>query len=397
MTIDTLTMFVMICIISTVLAIAVGLIARPDEPEGTGYWSLALLLNSTAYVLYILRGHISDWISIVLANVALSGAFAAFLMGVLQFQRRTLPKKLIFAPVVLEAILFVWLIDAQNGRHIANAITLPGQMFWIVGLMLQQRHTTTGRGQYFVITGFLGLIATLINQGVSAFLNLHSISTIWMQSPAQTMVFLLAPVFTILISLGLVVMTKERTDERNRTLATRDELTGLFNRRAILESLAHHLTLAKRGLQPLSLLMVDIDFFKRVNDTYGHPSGDKVLSTMAALLSQHVREQDLVGRVGGEEFLIVLPNTPLEGAIRLAETLRMQVANTEFHCVDGLAIHITASFGACGLDMDKPQDGSELVNQADQALYKAKHSGRNRVDRYEPEGSAASTAERGGE
>lgn len=124
-------------------------------------------------------------------------------------------------------------------------------------------------------------------------------NAIWTPHLVQTVIFLVSAIGVVVViairalSLGLVVMTKERADERNLNLALRDDLIGLINRRALLKALAQHLSATKRHGQPLSLLMVDVDFFKRVNDTHGHLSGDKVLKTMAEAVTQRTRGQDL--------------------------------------------------------------------------------------------------------
>lgn len=169
----------------------------------------------------------------------------------------------------------------------------------------------------------------------------------------------------------------ERLQAALQELAVRDGLTGLFNRRYLDETLEREVSRARRDGHPLSLVMLDIDFFKRVNDTYGHQLGDEVLKALAAALMDDVRAEDVACRFGGEEFLILLPNMPLDAARVRAESWRKSVE--ALMLVHGeFAVRITISLGVAAY----PEHGKtpdELTRSADQALYRAKHSGRNCV------------------
>jgi diguanylate cyclase (GGDEF)-like protein len=157
-----------------------------------------------------------------------------------------------------------------------------------------------------------------------------------------------------------------------------DAVTGLRNRRYIDEFLAVECLRARRYGAPLSVLMADLDHFKQVNDRYGHPAGDAVLRGMAHLLEGTLRAADVGGRYGGEEFVVILPQTDLEGAAEFGERLRSAVDSTSFEISGEAPIHVTLSAGAAELDakMARPED---LVAAADAALYEAKGAGRNRV------------------
>lgn len=157
-----------------------------------------------------------------------------------------------------------------------------------------------------------------------------------------------------------------------------DGLTGVFNRRAFDERLAEECRSADRHGQPLSLLMVDIDFFKRVNDTHGHPAGDRVLQAVAQVLGEACRPGDVVARYGGEEFSVILPDTDADGAIEVAERLRETVAGTQVECSSGSAVSITVSIG-CAYRPSGTLTPENAVKVADVALYQAKETGRNRV------------------
>ena len=165
--------------------------------------------------------------------------------------------------------------------------------------------------------------------------------------------------------------------------ATIDPLTGLHNRREFDQRLAEEWARYKRYTRPLSLIMLDIDHFKQVNDNYGHECGDRVLFTLAGLMRSSVRVQDTVCRFGGEEFIVLLPETPLPAAFQVAENLRLRVAEHAFLCQD-LALRIHVSLGVAGAAGDKPPTAEELVKMADQSMYRAKQDGRNRTVALHP-------------
>ncbi len=163
-------------------------------------------------------------------------------------------------------------------------------------------------------------------------------------------------------------------------LASTDPLTGLANRRAFFDTLEIEVARSRRYARPLALLMIDVDGLRAVNDTRGHPAGDKLLAALAAILREGVREVDLPARYGGDEFAVLLPETTLDGAAIAAERLRVAVAGASFD--DGLAL--TLSLGVAATPPLDPE-GENLVAQADAALYRAKNSGGNRVALIEPD------------
>lgn len=161
-----------------------------------------------------------------------------------------------------------------------------------------------------------------------------------------------------------------------RTLATQDLLTGLFNRGTLDKHLAFFHNQCQNTGATASLLMLDIDFFKKVNDTYGHQMGDTVLKQVANTMHRRVRESDICGRYGGEEFCIILPNTNVAGAKQVAEMLRVAVSNLNFtHGVETFGVTISIGI-SCLSESNGPNEALKL---ADDNLYRAKETGRNRV------------------
>ena len=162
--------------------------------------------------------------------------------------------------------------------------------------------------------------------------------------------------------------------------ALRDGLTKLFNKRYLMDRLDSELKFAQRHETSLSLLLIDIDHFKKVNDTHGHLAGDAVLAHIAQLLTRAVRNEDVVARFGGEEFAIILRAIGVDPAVQMAERLRklVELTSTDF---SGTALRATVSIGVAGFPSTAAIVPDALVEAADQALYRAKHAGRNRVSR----------------
>jgi len=175
-----------------------------------------------------------------------------------------------------------------------------------------------------------------------------------------------------------IVMENSRLFERVQNLAIRDSLTGLFNHRHVLGLLAREVERAGRYPGGMSVLMLDVDHFKRTNDEHGHLAGDAVLRDVARLLQDTLRTVDSVGRYGGEEFLVILPHTPPEEGRRTAERIREQIEQHAFR-VGSRELRVTVSVGVASWEMEGRNSPEALIREADQALYRAKEEGRNRV------------------
>lgn len=250
----------------------------------------------------------------------------------------------------------------------------------VFGMMLfNSRHV-------FIATGMIWIEIILIGSAVS--LGYLPDAPLYIKpegAPTFALLWFLGQVLIGLpaVVLGLFIVRSLLNDLRRReekilALSRRDGLTGVWNRRYLTEMLEHELAVSRRSSSLLSVVMIDLDFFKKINDTHGHAMGDQVLVLTAATLQQAIRETDYVGRYGGEEFVVVLPACDEKTAMVIAERCRSMIAalivNTE-----GMLLPISASFGVSTTVANSPQDSSNLLNSADKALYQAKHAGRNRV------------------
>jgi len=198
--------------------------------------------------------------------------------------------------------------------------------------------------------------------------------------------FLSKPVNTLELQIRMSSMLriKQLADELDRVakhlaeLATIDGLTQIANRRAAEQRLTHEFQRARRYRHPLAYIIIDIDHFKAVNDHYGHPIGDKVLVEVAAAIRRSIRTTDLVGRWGGEEFVVLAPETPAKSAVIVANRIRTNIAQSTADQREQGIPTVTASLGVATTELQLPSE-AELVARADKALYRAKHEGRNRV------------------
>jgi diguanylate cyclase (GGDEF)-like protein len=293
-------------------------------------------------------------------------------------------------------------LNFRNASHIRIRYRLMGiENEWVETAERNLRYPRLEPGPY-------RLQAVAVDETDSAVSPIEEVSFVitplwWQSGPLRLTVVLLIALAVVLAwrwSVHLLVMQKRhleeaverrtqdlekekgellRTREQMRHFAEHDDLTGLWNHRIIVERLRQEVERSRRECSPLSVILVDLDHFKAVNDTFGHPSGDMVLREIGAIFQAAVRSYDWVGRYGGEEFLLILPGSGFEGARMRAEQLRTAVEEAYIH--DGeRAIPVTASFGvASGL----PSHFETLINAADAALYRAKDNGRNRIEATE--------------
>ncbi|OGS91092.1 MAG: hypothetical protein A2Z95_05495 [Gallionellales bacterium GWA2_60_18] len=346
--------------------------------DGMGLWAVAMLLETLTWMLIAARGFVPDVLSIVVANGFKAGAHALILAAICEFQRRSVPRWQYFLPVALALLMVVLLLDDLRGRIIWGSLIYGFQVALIVRALLSDAETRAGRawrllfGGLLIILLVLGLRAVAVLAGWGEFAEPKDVLT----HPVQIIAFIAVMATAMLGSIGFVLMVKERADREIMHLAMTDSLTGVPNRRALMDHAAY--ILAQRSGMPLALLMIDVDRFKRINDTCGHPAGDEVLRQVAGLLAGRLRGGDVLGRYGGEEFCVIAPDTDAAGALALAESLRETVASTLLFTGCGeLAVTVSIGFAQCPANSARTLQ--ELLAEADAALYRAKESGRNCV------------------
>ncbi len=347
--------------------------------QGLNKWALAVLLETFTWLLIAGRGVIPDEFSVVLANLFKAASFAMFLAAVYEFQRRDFALWKFFVPVVLQVAVSGLLIDDIAGRFVWGGVIYVFQMVLIVHALLSDSETRMGRAWRLLYGGSIMILVVLAMRAVAALSGMvdfaqpqNHIAMHWV----QVVTFISVMATALLGSVGFILMIKERTDREIMHLAMTDSLTGVPNRRALMDQAA--LVLAQRSGRPMSLLMIDVDHFKRINDTYGHPAGDEVLRQATALMAQRLRGGDVLGRYGGEEFCVIAPDTDTPGALILAEALREIIAITPLQTEAG-EVTVTVSIGIACCSAEAGRELKRMLAEADAALYQAKQAGRNCV------------------
>ncbi len=277
---------------------------------------------------------------------------------------------------------------------LANTLVLAGALVLVAAMpptrrLIARLPKGRVRGRWYVMLAFMLLFLLGYLGYALAFWNRH-------ERPIDLLVpviFLLGACFVALnavLSLQTVEALLRLSLLEKENIA--DPLTGVYNRRYLDRRLNEEVSRARRHGLPLTVLMLDIDHFKRINDDHGHQAGDQVLAQFADLTKRQLREPDLVARYGGEEFLVIAPQTTRHDALNLAERLRARIESNTFTVTnmaaqgERLEIRVTCSIGVAGLS-DEIVRADMLVHCADKNMYHAKHAGRNRVNADEPAGA----------
>lgn len=369
----------MVIVSSVVMAGALLVLGGWRRQDGLVYWAGALLLGGAGYALFLMRGHLPDAFAVVLANTMVSAMFSGLTAAVQCFQGQP-PRwlRLLTAPALMAALMVYGLGDLVLRVVLANLL-MAAQTLWLLRCLHSTDAGTTGRGALLLTAGLALECGVLLLRSASAPMFAQQGASVLISNTVQTLTFMTAFIALLVTSMGFVFMGKERADQLNRRLAAQDELTGISNRRSIIAALERDVARSLRTREPLALMMLDVDHFKQVNDRHGHLAGDAVLRHVAGVLQQRVRAQDIVGRYGGEEFLVVLPDTGHEGAYQLA--LQLCAAVQAAPCLwNGQTISVTVSIGVFGSRLEPHDHWDLLLHAVDSALYRAKEAGRNRVE-----------------
>lgn len=386
--ITSITVVGMIAGLSVATAMILNWLVQKQQP-GVSFWAMAYVFSSTGFILIGLRPHIPGFWSVVFANALLTGSWCFIWVGLRRFIGRTvdgwLAAGLLLATHAGGVAYFLYIAPDVAARIVLYSVInsiLVG--LCILELLRHARHVSE-RTIYYALAGILAcrfvfnvirLVHTLINAPVE---NLLTAGAIHKLSFIEGIVdsVMLACCLIIASSLRLRVKLEE-SQTKLEELASTDDLSGLCNRRRFMELATREIDRSRRYGRPLSLIMLDVDHFKSVNDNHGHQCGDDVIKSIGDMLRRELRDQDISSRIGGEEFAILLPEASSDAAAEVAERLRMVQASQQTHCGDGSVVSCTASFGITELT-DGDVTIYDMLPRADQALYAAKLSGRNRV------------------
>jgi len=352
---------------------------RDTEPSpGLRFWTWARLVAGTTQLLAFARPQLG---MPALALIEPLGWFAGWALEVAAYctffklrnwKRVVIP---IAGLALLAAACCVPLADASYGDLmglIACVFSLSSIATACVLLNPKLKNSTLLQRIIGLNNGVFGL--AIAGWAIGAFLRgeLNMLET----DRSQMAAYISGYMLMIVNGFGFLLMSKQRNDAIMQRLATYDDLTGLLNRRAFLARANEARMLALRLRKPIALLMIDIDHFKRLNDRFGHATGDEALVLFARTGGAILREHDILGRMGGEEFALAMPGTDLEGALQAAERLRQATMEIALLSCGG-SYQMTVSIGLVVIDAN--EDLPAALARADRALYEAKRNGRNRV------------------
>lgn len=350
--------------------------------RGPGYWSVGNLVVGLGMILVLIQ--LDATRALFLPGVAMIGAgLSLYINGIQAFVGKAPDHRIPAVIFILLAAVDVYFMLVKH--DIRTTVIIDALVFAVIYLACARLTFSPDEGVlgnlYWIASSLFMMLALLmIGRAVSASSVDISVFDSFATWPVNAYTFMLGAVSQFFISSLFVLMLGYQLNQNLESIATIDGLTGILNRRGLEDAANKMQGVCKRINLSMAVLLIDIDHFKKVNDQFGHLSGDDVLKHLAATISNILRTGDVAGRYGGEEFCVFLPNTNENDASVLAERIRAGIEATPFKDYD-LIINITVSIGVA----DSVRAGYEfkgLVAAADGAMYAAKNSGRNRVTRY---------------
>jgi diguanylate cyclase (GGDEF)-like protein len=383
MQIDVRTLIVLGAVMCAVMGLLFGLSVRrlpPDERAGIRIWAGGLFLQPLAWGLFAARGAIPDLLSIVLANTLLMLALCECARAMRRYLCLSERRVWLWSmPIVVAAV--VWWFSAVVPHYSLRVIVMSAGTGFALAMMaaallpaLRAGGSVPGRMVFWLSLVGIAIFGARIVWHIR---HPHPDGTLFEATASDALALGYAATAPVFMSLAFLLMHHERAYRQMHTMATVDALTGVLSRGA-LEAQGKRLLHESRRLgRPVSLLMIDVDHFKRINDRHGHAAGDEVLRRIAARIRSQMREEDLVGRIGGEEFLALLPGTTGEQARAVASRIHGCVRADPVAYLD-LSLTATVSVGVIEATPEAT-DWSALLTRADDAMYDAKRAGRDRV------------------
>ena len=370
--IDVQTMLVVMLVSSVLMAAVLWFAYAGRFRDGLAKWTASLWAQALAWLVFAARDILPELLCLAMGNALLVLTASLQYGAIREFRRHTVSNALIWAAFAAAFAAFV-LLDEARWEGTAGTL-LYGAANLLIAISALRDPTHEGmRGCRFLAGCYVFAAATLIATAWTAPRGTASAATV---NAYHGYLYLGTYALIIAGSFAFLLMHKARADEEASRLATTDPLTGVFNRRTFIELAEQELARSRRAETPVSIMMLDLDHFKRVNDTFGHLAGDEVLVAFTRLIRDCVRRGDLVVRYGGEEFCVLLPATTLFAATALAERIRNRCGSRP---LTDKAFKVTVSIGLTAYSGRKDALLADLLARADEALYRAKGEGRNQV------------------
>lgn len=351
----------------------------PRDIVGLADWAKAVVLIGCASGLASLRGYWPDVFSVVgAAGLLLVGQFL-LIVGLLRYSGKPVRWRPTLDVIVALLILIVWLTYGSQhyqGRVFVMALAHIG--FFAAGAVLAWRTRPTGFGSRFLAAFFVLGVVVAVWRIATLPAAVSESDELFDHNPIQQIYLGMFSLGVLGLSIGFVLLANERLRAALEFMATRDPMTSALNRRAFFARTEVEWARSQRSHRALAVVTSDIDFFKKVNDTYGHHVGDLVIKDFAARTGAMLRVPDILARFGGEEFVILLPETGLVEARQVAERIRKEIEKKRDAALPAytVSLGVAATLGEPG----QAADIEALLAEADAALYRAKQNGRNRVE-----------------
>ncbi|MEO7496299.1 MAG: GGDEF domain-containing protein [Massilia sp.] len=381
---DLRTVMVMMAGINLLFAALLALVAlHADTVKGARQWAVGTLLLGVAYAAAgLLMSSPPAGILVTLA-VILALGLGLMYNGIEAFEDKPCSYRLTIALAAWMALQTCWFTVVREdvqGRIAANWLVYSLVNLACARALFVRIAQPLRTAYWLAAASFLAIAAATMARAAVAIFSPANTVHLFATSTVNPSVFFVASLAQMSLSFALVLMINYRLANDLRQLASTDSLTGLLNRGSLENELSRLAARAERSGEALSVMMIDVDHVKHVNDRFGHPAGDEVLRRLAALMQSLIRRGDYLGRYGGEEFCIVLPGADADDAAALAERLRQRYADLRVKW-EGAVLRGTVSIGiadahACGAAV------APLMAAADRALYRAKEGGRNQVARH---------------
>ena len=377
-TLDTPTLLIVLLVSNFLMSGAMWIAFAGRFRDGLGRWTGALVVQGMAWTLIVTREALPELASVAAANAFLAFSWSLQLSALLEFHKRPTPRWLFYGPVLIAFLSFFIYLREPREQLIMSGLSFGLLQFFTAAALLHFRLAAEHRTRWLLAGSFFVLSFGLLWLGFTAWFEPEVILPTSGTSLTPGPALLTFYAVTIASSFAFILMHKERADRETYELATTDPLTGVYNRRTFKELAEPNLSRSRRAHVPVSLLMLDLDHFKRINDTYGHLAGDDVLKGFATLVRNCLRKEDLLARYGGEEFVVLLPGSSQAAAAALAERIREQTAALPMEA-NGHRARVTVSIGSASEKGDTLPSLEAMLGRADEALYQAKREGRNRV------------------
>jgi diguanylate cyclase (GGDEF)-like protein len=346
------------------------------------YWAISGVMQGTGWGLFVLT--LANPSTVLVHSFAESLIFAGHVSAYLALANFTLrrvgrPQKNTLAVLIAVFAVFDVVCRLQNVPAWDGVVALSHTILGVLMMVMLFREARPGTYGivYTVNTINLMIVAATLKKVYDVFFGEIATAEITVLANVNSAVVLSATMATVVGTVALSLLEFSRKAQRLNELAGRDPLTGTMNRRAWRTVIESECSRAKRRNAPFSVMMIDIDHFKKVNDLYGHPAGDGVLTSSARIIAMQLRAIDTLSRYGGEEFVVLLVDADEQAAARVAERIRASIAESMIDWED-VTFAVTCSIGVTEFDPETDTPNS-LVARADKAMYRAKSLGRNRV------------------